>query len=59
MEPLEHAGTLKHVLVAIPTPITSYTDDQLRAVKNLVEPILIKGRRRTDKHQLPVRVLDD
>lgn len=59
VEPVERDGELQHLIVRIPSPITSYTDDQLCSVKNLVEPILIKSERWTAKNQVPVRVLDD
>jgi hypothetical protein len=43
--------------VRIPSPITSYTDDELRAVKTLLDPVLLKGPLKDEKE--PSRILVD
>ncbi|GAA5000348.1 hypothetical protein GCM10023317_32170 [Actinopolymorpha pittospori] len=49
-----------YTVVAIGAPITAYTDDQLRAVRDLLEPVLIKREpREYDPNDWPSRILSD
>ncbi|MGW5364430.1 hypothetical protein [Actinopolymorpha pittospori] len=61
VEPVpDAAGRDGYTLVRIGAPITGYTDDQLRAVKDLLDPVLIKkDPREYDPNDLPSRILPD
>lgn len=53
-------GGLDCTLVRIGSPITAYTDDQLRAVKDLLDPVLIRNEpREYDPGDRPSRILLD